>query len=85
MIKVSVSPECDLMTGLLESIACFACTISLKSTSSCADIRLSMELTSYTDNGWQYFSMDRYRQVILIEFNVFLLLLITQLKKSLIN
>ena len=32
MIKMSASAECDLMmTELLELIACFACTISLKS------------------------------------------------------
>ena len=55
MIKMSVSPECDLMmTGLLESIACFASTTSLKSASSCVDIRSLMELRSDIDNRWQY-------------------------------
>ena len=66
MIKVPVSPECDLMmTGLLESIACFTCTISLKFSSSCVDIKLSMELTSDIDNRWQY-PVDRYRLVLCI-------------------
>ena len=55
MIKMSVSPECDLMmTGLLELIACLASTNSLKSASSCVDIRLCMELRSDIDNRWQY-------------------------------
>ena len=55
-----VSPECDLMmTGLLELIACFASTISLKSGSSCVDTRPSMELTTDIDNRWQYPSVDR--------------------------
>ena len=86
MIKMSVSPECNLMmTGLLESIACFPCTVSLKSASSCVDIRLSMELTFCIDNSWQYLSVDRHRLVVLSVFNVSLLLSISQLKKSLIN
>ena len=70
-----LSSECDLlMTGLLELIAYFACTISLKSASSCVDIRLCMELISDIDNRWQYPSVDRYRIVVLSVFNVFLLL-----------
>ena len=86
MIKMSVSPECNLMmTGLLELIACFPCTVSLKSASSCVDIRLSMELTFCIDNSWQYLSVDRHRLVVLSVFNVSLLLSISQLKKSLIN
>ena len=83
---MSVSPECDLMmTGLLKLIACFACTISLKSASSCVDTRLFMELTSDIDNRWQYPSVDRYGLVVRSVFNVFLLLSITQSKKSLIS
>ena len=74
-----------MKTGLLELIACCACTISLKSASSCVDIRLSMELTSDIDNRWQYPYVDRYRLAVLSVFNVFLLLSINQLKKSLIS
>ena len=86
MIKMSVSPECDLMaTGLLESIACFACIISLKSAFSCVDTRLPMELTSHIDNRWQYPFVNRYRLVFLSEFNLFLLLSISKPKKSLIS
>ena len=86
MRKMSVTPECDLITtGLLESIACFACTIILKSASSCVDTRLPMELTSDIDNRWQYPSANRYRLVVLSEFNLFLLLSMNQLKKSLIS
>ena len=86
MRKMSVTPECDLMTtGLLESIACFTCTISLKSTSSCVDTRLPMKLTSDIDNRWQYPSTNRYRLVVLSEFNLFLLLSMNQSKKSLIS
>ena len=87
MIKMSVSPECDLMmTGVLESIAYTACTISLKSASSCIGTRLSMERASDIDNHFrQYPSVDRYRLVVRSVFNVFLLLLISQLKKSLIS
>ena len=86
MIEISVSPECDLMmTGLLESIACFPWTANLKSASSCFDIRLSMELTFYIENSWQYLSVDRHRLVVLSVFNVSLLLSISQLKKSLIS
>ena len=86
MIEISVSPECDLMmTGLLESIACFPWTPNLKSASSCFDIRLSMELTFYIENSWQYLSVDRHRLVVLSVFNVSLLLSISQLKKSLIS
>ena len=82
---MSASAECDLMmTGLLESIACFACTISLKSASSWFDIRLSMEVTFDIGNRWQYPSKNRYR-VVLSVFNVFLLLSISQLKKILIS
>ena len=78
MTKMSLSPECDLMlTGLLESIACFSCTISLKSASPCVDTRLSMELTSHIDNRWQYPSVNRYRVAVLSEFNLFSLLLIS--------
>ena len=86
MTKVFVSAESHLMmTGMLESIACFACTISLKSASSCFDIRLSMEVTSDIGNCWQYPSVDRYRLVLLSAFNVFLLLSINHLEKSLIS
>ena len=86
MIKMSLFPECDLMmTGLLESIACFPCTVSQKSASSCVDIRLSMELTFYIDNSWQCLSVNRHRLVVLSVFNDFLLLSISQLKKSLIS
>ena len=86
MIKISVFPECNLMmTGLLESIACFPRTISIKSASSCFDIRLSMELTLYIENSWQYLSVDRHKLLVLSVFNVFLLLSISQLKKSLIS
>ena len=86
MIKISVFPECNLMmTGLLESIACFPRTISIKSASSCVDIRLSMELTLYIENSWQYLSVDRHKLVVLSVFNVFLLLSISQLKKRLIS
>ena len=63
-----------MMTGLLELIAYFPCTINLKSASSCVDIRLSMELISDIDDRWQYPSVDRYRIVVLSVFNVFLLL-----------
>ena len=53
MIKMSVSAECgQIMTGLLESIACFACTISLKSASSGFGMRRSMELTSDIGSRW---------------------------------
>ena len=83
MIKMSVSPECDLMmTGLLKSIACFAYTIGLKSASSCFDTRISMKLTSDIDNSWQYPSVDRYSLVVQSLFNIFLLLSISQSKKK---
>ena len=39
---------------VLELIACFASTNSLKSASSCVDIRLCMELRPDIDNRWQY-------------------------------
>ena len=83
-VKISLSPECDLMmTGLLELIAWFACTISLNSASSCVNTRLSMEMTSDIDNRWQYPSVDRYMLVVLSVFNVFLLLSISQSRESL--
>ena len=44
-----------------------------------------MELTSDIDKRWQYPSVDMYRLVVLSVFNVFLLLSINQLKKSLIS
>ena len=76
--KVPVSPECDLMmTVLMELIACFTCTISLKFSSSCVDLKLSMELTSDIGSCWQY-PVHRYRLVLSV-FNVFLLLSISQL------
>ena len=83
MIKMSAPAECDLMmAGLLELIACFACTICLKSAASWFVIRLSMEVRSDVGNRWQCPSVDRYRLVVLSVFNVFLLLSISQLKKK---
>ena len=75
-----VSPECDLMmTGLVELIACFTCTISLKSATSCVYTRLSMKPTSDIDYFWQY-SLWTGKGLL---FAVYVMFSFCQLKKSL--